>query len=154
MASFMMVGCDGTPGDHVGGSAQMHEGLKLLREQAQTVYLPLMRVRLAETMADDGRHDAAVATIDAELAGMKADSAGSRRGASCIRRGHPQSDLADLEAAERAFACAIGVARDQSASQFELLAARNLARVWAGQGRSAEPVGLLAILGEAHAVPH
>jgi hypothetical protein len=71
MVSFMMVGCDGTPGDHVGSSAQMHEGLKLLREQAQTVYLPLMRVRLAVTMADDGRHDAAVATIDAELAGMK-----------------------------------------------------------------------------------
>jgi hypothetical protein len=40
MVSFMMVGCDGTPGDHVGSSAQMHEGLKLLREQAQTVYLP------------------------------------------------------------------------------------------------------------------
>jgi predicted ATPase len=143
-------------GDHVGGTEQMQEGLKLLREQGQTVYLPLMRVRLAETMADGGHHDAAVATIDAELAGM-------RQGGQCwfLAEAHRaygevicRSRPADLETAERAFACAIGVARDQSARQFELLAARSLARVWAGQGRSAEPVGLLAILSEADAVPH
>ena len=143
-------------GDHVGGTAQMHEGLRLLREQGQTVYLPLMRVRLAETMADDGRHDAALATIDAELAGMKQSgqcwflAEAHRAYGEVICR----SGLADCEPAERAFACAIGVAREQSAKQFEVHAAKSLARVWAGQGRSTEPLGLLAILGQGDAAPH
>ena len=149
-----MVGCDGTPGDHVGGSAQMHEGLKLLREQAQTVYLPLMRVRLAETVADDGAHDAALATIDAELVGMT--QSGQRWFLAEAHRAHGEilGRSTDPESAERAFACAIGVARDQSARQFEIRAAKSLARVWAGQGKSSAAVGLLSVLSDGDAVAH
>jgi class 3 adenylate cyclase/predicted ATPase len=140
-------------GDHADGTAQMRDGLRLLRDQGQTVYLPLMRVRLAETEADDGRNDAALAAIDAELAEMKQSgqcwflAEAHRAYGDIICR----SGARDLKPAERAFASAISVARDQSAARFEVRAAESLARVWAGQGRSTEPIGMLAALAEGHA---
>ncbi|HEX4172528.1 MAG TPA: hypothetical protein VHY82_08625, partial [Acetobacteraceae bacterium] len=142
-------------GDHAGGTAGMHEGLRLLHEQGQAVYLPLMRVRFAETLADDGRAGAALATIDAELAEMQQSgqcwflAEAHRAYGEIICR----SRVADLESAERAFARAVSVARSQSARQFEIRAAKSLARMWVGQGRSTEPLGLLAVLGEDHGRP-
>jgi predicted ATPase len=142
-------------GNHASGTAQMQEGLRLLREQGQTVYLPLMRVRLAETMADDGQHDAALSAIDAELAEMA--QSGQCWFLAEAHRAHGdiicRSGATDLEPAERAFASAITVARDQSAGHFEMCAAQSLARIWAAQGRSVEPARLLAVLDEGQSSP-
>ena len=57
-------------GNHDEGTTQMHEGLALLREQGQSVFMPLFGVLLAETEAEAGCYDAALATIDAQLARM------------------------------------------------------------------------------------
>jgi predicted ATPase len=117
-------------GDHEGGRAQMHEGLRLLRGQGQTLYLPLMGVRLAETEADDVRYDAAIATVDAELA--RIGQSGQRWYLAEAYRVHGEiirkSCSSDFEPAERAFAKAIEVARSQSAKLFEDRAAQSLAR--------------------------
>jgi predicted ATPase len=53
----------------------------------------------------------------------------------------PEADEAEAEAC---FHRAIEVARDQEAKTWELRAARDLARLWAGQGRRAEARDLLA----------
>ena len=55
-------------GDHDEGLAQMHDGLQLMTKQSISNFTPLFQVLLAETEAGAGRHDAALATVDAELA--------------------------------------------------------------------------------------
>ncbi len=103
----------------------------------------------AETQAEAGRHDAAVATVDAELARMT--GAGQCWYHAETHRVHGEIMLrshgTDIAAAEAAFARAIEAARSQSARRFEFRAARSLARLRERQGKSTEPRGLLAILG-------
>ena len=57
------------------------------------------------------------------------------------------SHAPDTAAAEAAFTRAIEAARSQSARRFEFRAAKSLARLWERQGKSTEPQGLLAVLG-------
>jgi len=106
-------------------------------------------------MADDGQHDAALSAIDAELAEMA--QSGQCWFLAEAHRAHGdiicRSGATDLEPAERAFASAITVARDQSAGHFEMCAAQSLARIWAAQGRSVEPARLLAVLDEGQSSP-
>ena len=112
-------------GDRDRGTAQMHEGLRLLREQGQSLYLPLFGVLLAETEAEKGCYDAALATVDAEL--VRISQTGQCWFLAETHRVHGEiilkSHAADVEAAEGDFARAIEVARTQSAKQFELRAA-------------------------------
>ena len=138
-------------GDHGEGVAQMHEGLGPLREQGQSLFMPLYGVLLAETEAEAGHHDTALATIDAELASDDIRP-GSRwflaeahrvRGELLLK-----SNPGDAEAAEAAFTQAIAVARGQSAKRFEFRAAMRLAQLWASQGGSTDHQGLLAILAD------
>jgi class 3 adenylate cyclase/predicted ATPase len=137
-------------GDRDTGRAQMHEGLALVREQGQTVFMPLYRVLLAETEADEGRNDAALATVDSELA--RITETGECWFLSEVQRLQAEVILklrsTDTEAAEGAFARAIEVARSQSAKRFELSAAKNLARLLKRQGKSTEQRGLLTILAD------
>ncbi len=132
-------------GDHEVGTTQMYEGLALMREKGQITFMPLFGVLLAETEAETGRHDVALATVEAELAGMI--QSGQRWFLAEAHRVHGElllkSRAANSEAAEAAFVRAIEVARGQSAKRFELRAATSLARMWSGQGRRPEARDLL-----------
>ena len=135
-------------GAHDEGLTQMYDGLQLMSKQGISNFAPLFHVLLAETEAGAGRYDAALATVDAELARISqigqywflAET--HRVRGEIIRLYQPEN----ADAAEEAFVSAIDVARRQSAKQFELRAANSLARLWADQGRSTARCGLLAIL--------
>ena len=131
------------------GTAQMHHGLELMCKENIAIIKPLFGVLLAETQAEAGRFDAAVATVDAELA--KITGTGQRWCLAETHRVHGEimlkSPAPDTGAAEAAFVRAIEVARSQSARRFEFRAAKSLARLREHQGKSTEPRGLLAILG-------
>jgi class 3 adenylate cyclase/predicted ATPase len=136
-------------GDRDAGTAQMRHGLGLMCKEGIATFTPLCGVLLAETQAEAGRYDAAVATIDAELAKMSA--AGQRWYLAETHSVHGEimlgSHAPDTAAAEAAFTRAIEAARSQSARRFEFRAAKSLARLWERQGKSTEPQGLLAVLG-------
>jgi class 3 adenylate cyclase/predicted ATPase len=137
-------------GDRDAGRARMHEALALVREQGQTVFMPLYRVLLAETEAEEGRADAALATLNLELA--RITETGECWLLSEMHRVHGEvilkSRATDTEAAEGAFALAIEVARRQSAKRFEFYAAKSLASMWKRQGRRTGQGGLLTILSD------
>jgi len=136
-------------GDRDAGTAKMHHGLGLMRKENIATLTPLFGVLLAETQAEAGRFDAAVATVDAELA--KITVTGQRWCLAETHRVHGEimlkSPASDTAAAEAAFVRAIEVARSQSARRLEFRAAKSLAGLWERQGRSTGPRGLLAILG-------
>jgi predicted ATPase len=145
-------------GDYNGGATRMQEGLQIRRELRQSLFRPLFGALLAETESAAGHHDAALETIDTELAIMK--QTGQRWFLADAHRVRGEILLksrgADTEAAEAAFLQAIEVARAQSAKRYELYAAVRLARLWASQRRPAEHSGLLAILADrarANALP-
>jgi predicted ATPase len=137
-------------GDHDEGTAQMHHGLGLMCKEGIAPFTQLCGVLLAETQAEAGRYDAAVATVDAELARMTRTGQCWYLAETHRVRGEIilNSHAADAEAAEGAFARAIEVARSQTAKRLELHAAKSLARLWEHQGKSTEPRGLLTILGD------
>jgi predicted ATPase len=136
-------------GDHDEGTAQMRRGLGLICKEGIATFAPFCGVLLAETQAAAGRYDAAFATVDAELARMT--GTGQCWYLAETHRVHGEimlnSHAVDTTAAEAAFARAIEAARSQSARRFEFRAAKSLARLLEHQGRSTEPRGLLAILG-------
>jgi predicted ATPase len=135
-------------GDRDAGTAQMRRGLDLICKEGIATFAPFCGVLLAETQAAAGHYDAAVATVDAELARITGTgqcwylAETHRVHGEIMLRSHP----ADTAATEAAFARAIEVARSQSARRFEFRAAQSLARLWEQQGKSTEPRGLLAIL--------
>jgi predicted ATPase len=136
-------------GDRDAGTTQMLRGLGLVRKEGIGTFAPFCGVLLAETQAAAGRYEAAVATVDAELARMTDTGqcwylAETHRVRGEIMLNPPAIDTA---AAEAAFTRAIEAARSQSARRFEFRAAKSLARLLERQGRSTEPCGLLAILG-------
>ncbi|MFL5289304.1 MAG: AAA family ATPase [Rhodopila sp.] len=135
-------------GDQEAGLVQMRGVLQKWHEQGAPHARPIVGVLLSGAEAAAGHHDAALATIDAELANMTETGlyyfladAHRVRGEILIRTGP-----AAFEAAEAAFATAIDIARRQSARRFELHAARCLARLWTDQGKSGEDHELLTIL--------
>jgi class 3 adenylate cyclase len=137
-------------GDHDGGAARMQEGLRIRREQRQSLFRPLFGVLLAETEAAAGHDDTALVTIDTELAAMYQTgqcwflAEAHRMRGEILLKSNPD----DTEAAEAAFTEAIEVARGQSAKRYEFHAAMRLAQLWTGQGRGAEHSGLLVILAD------
>jgi predicted ATPase len=137
-------------GDKAGGVTQMRDSLRPLREQGgyQTV-LPLLAVLLAEAESEAGYHEAALATIDAELARIARTGvcfllaeAHRVRGEILLRSKSP-----DAGNAAAAFIRAIEAARRQSASRLEFRAASRLARFYADRGKRVDHTGLLSILG-------
>jgi predicted ATPase len=134
-------------GDRQQGTARMNESLRLMREHGQ-LFIPFFEVLLAETEASEGRHDAALARVDAAVETI------TRTGqcwylADALRvRGEILllAQPADIEPAETAFARAIDTARAQSAKQFERRAAMSVARSRAARGERAAHRGLLASL--------
>jgi class 3 adenylate cyclase/predicted ATPase len=138
-------------GDSAEGLAQMYDSLRPLREQSgYHPGLPMAGVLIAETEAEAGNQDAALGTIDAELARMTETGLCGHLAEALRVRGEVllRFKPAEVEAAEAAFMRAIEVARGQSAKRFELRAATRLKQLWAAQGKLPEHRGLLAILAE------
>jgi class 3 adenylate cyclase/predicted ATPase len=128
------------------GLSGMHHALRLMRLQEQGVFIPLLMTLLAETEAEAGRPDAALATLDMQLATV--ERTGQRWFLSELHRARGETLLkrrpADPAAAESAFMRAIAVARSQAAKLLELQAAASLARLWLGQKKRAEARELVA----------
>lgn len=140
-------------GEHDVGAAQMHDGLRLMREQGLSVFMPLFGLLLAETEVEAGQPAAALATVDTVRAMMV--QTGQCWSLAEVHRMRGElllkSKPADIKAAEAAFIKSIEVARGQSAKRFELRAAMRLAQLWADQGKRAAQRGLLALVGEGSA---
>ena len=113
------------------GEQEMREALQVLADMNYHLMEPLMRTLLAQLDARDGRIDAAITALDAELNAIEAS--GQRcfeaevhrvRGELLVQRTPP-----DTFAARSAFRRAIEVAQSQKAKTFERRAERGLARV-------------------------
>jgi class 3 adenylate cyclase/tetratricopeptide (TPR) repeat protein len=107
-------------------------------------FRPYGFTRLAEALASQGQHRAAIAAV---RKGMEAqeETAALRWGAELHRlEGIALLGLNRLEEAEIAFQEALRVARRQQAKSYELRAAASLARLWGEQGRRAQARDLLA----------
>jgi tetratricopeptide (TPR) repeat protein len=107
-------------------------------------FRPYGFTRLAEALANQGQHGAAIAAV---RQGMEAqeETAAMRWGAELHRlEGIALCGLNRPERAEAAFQEALRVARRQQARGDELRVATSLARLWGEQGRRAEARDLLA----------
>jgi predicted ATPase len=128
------------------GTAEIHQGMELLRLQQVGVYMPMQITLLAETEAEAGRPEAALATINSQLAAT--ERTGQLWYLSEVHRARGKILLecrpGDVAAAEAAFVRAVDISREQSAKLFELQAAASLARLWSDQGKRAEALDLLA----------
>jgi predicted ATPase len=132
-------------GDREAGQKGMRDGMGLFREQGIRFPVPLCAVRLAETQADIGAIENALAILDDTLADTERTGRHHfdvelhrLRGEFLIRK--TPSDAA----AELAFMRAIEVARSQQTRTFALRAAMSLARLWRDQGKVSEARKLLA----------
>ena len=99
--------------------------------------------RLAEALARQGKHEAALATT---ADGLKAqDETGHRQWEAELHRleGVALFGLNRLEEGQSALEEALRIARSQQAKSYELRAATSLARVWGERGRRAEARDLL-----------
>jgi class 3 adenylate cyclase/predicted ATPase len=131
--------------DPEAGMAEMYQGIALIRLQHHEVSLQTQMPLLAETEAKAGRADAALATVEMQLATTERTRQGwffaevHRLRGEILLKCRPR----DFAAAEAAFMRAIEVARGQSAKMFELQATVSLARLWCDQGKRADARDLL-----------
>jgi class 3 adenylate cyclase/predicted ATPase/ABC-type transport system involved in cytochrome c biogenesis ATPase subunit len=128
------------------GEAGMRQGLALWNEMHYRLFGPLTGTLLAEREAQAGRVEAALATLDAQLAAI--EQTGQRwfdaevhrvRGELLVKLRRP-----DVAAAESALIRAIEIARGQRTRTFELRAALSLAKLYKTTGRDQLAGELLA----------
>src|SRR5215468_6548237 len=128
------------------GEAGMRQGLALWNEMYYRLFAPLTGTLLAEREAEAGRVEAALATLDAQLAAIEQtgqhwfDAEVHRaRGELLLKLRRP-----DVAGAESAFMRAIEIARGQQTRTFELRAALSLAKLYKTTGRDQLAGELLA----------
>jgi tetratricopeptide (TPR) repeat protein len=121
--------------------ARLREGLA---GRLGAVYAPLGRARLAEALASQREHTAALSAAKEGLDVQK--QTGCLQWDAELHRleGIALLGLNRLEEAQRAFEEALRIARRQQATAYELRAATSLARLWGEQGRRAKARDLLA----------
>ena len=126
-------------GDREGGLAAMRRGIAACHEMGNVLYMTLFETALAETEAEAGEIEAALASIDhavalTERTGQRWNEADTHRvrGEILFKR-----DPANTAPAENAFLTAIAVAQQQKAKSFELRAALSLAKLY--QARTVPP---------------
>jgi predicted ATPase len=119
--------------------------LALLREMDFRVERPLFGTLLAEAEAAAGELDAALATVEEQLAAI--GQTGERWFAAEVHRVRGEillkRDPANIAAAEEAFLAAIAVAQEQKAKSFELRAALSMAKLYQSTGRAADAAAVL-----------
>src|SRR5262245_31658137 len=110
----------------------MRKALQVLSYMNYHLMEPLMRTLLAELDARDGRIDAAIADLDAQLNAI--EKSGQRCFEAEVHRVRGELLLerrpADTVAPRAAFTSAIEIARRQRATTFERRATRSLARMF------------------------
>jgi predicted ATPase len=138
-----VTAASGTPAD---GLADMRRGVELLREQNVLYFDGLLKIALAETEAQAGDPERALAILDEALAtsertGHRAFEAELHRvrGEMLLRR-----ESANPAPAEEALRSAIAVAKQQGTRSFELRAALALAKLYQSTGRPVDAHAVLA----------
>ena len=133
-------------GDREGGLAAMRGGIAACHQMDNALYMTLFETALAETEAQAGEIEAALATIDhavalTERTGQRWCEADTHcvRGEILLKR-----DLTNPAPAEEAFLTAVAVAQQQKARSLELRAAFSLARLYQSTGRPADAHAVLA----------
>ncbi|MBS7703033.1 ATP-binding protein [Chelatococcus asaccharovorans] len=139
-------------GESPAGLETLREALNMLVRERFHMIIPAASRSLAEALAQCGNHGEAAATVDGAISSATKMSQRfylpdllRTRGEILLRGPSP-----DVEAAEAAFRSSIELARDQSATAWELKAAVPLARLLLQQGRDAEAQALLGSIYEAH----
>lgn len=132
-------------GDAVAGMPLLRTCLQTLPEDRDETLTSMFLIALANGLAATGEWDEALATIGCAIA--RVERAGDllelpemQRVEAAILSGAGRSDAPQVEAR---LLGAIGLARRQSASFWELRAAIDLARLWRGQGRTRHATDLL-----------
>jgi predicted ATPase len=124
---------------------EMRAALALQREMNFRTEQALLGTLLAEAEAEAGELDAALATVEEQLAAI--EQTGERWFAAEVNRAHAEillkRDPANSAAAEQAFLTAIAIAQQQKAKSFELRAALSLARLYQSSGRAADAHAVL-----------
>jgi adenylate cyclase len=129
-------------GDPGGGLKRIDEGIAAWSGIGSRLVMTMFLGWRAEALLLDGRNTEAAATVVEAL--RTVDETGERGYEAELHRLHGQTLLGGDDAvAERDFASALEIARAQKAKSLELRAARDLARLWQSQGRTAEAFALL-----------
>jgi class 3 adenylate cyclase/predicted ATPase len=126
--------------------AEMRNGIATCQEQNLGNYIPFFTTALAETEAQAGEAEQALATIDevvddSERSGQRWFAAETHRIRAEILL---KRDSANTAPAEEAFLNAIAIARQQKAKSFELRAALSLAKLYQSTGRMVDAYAILA----------
>jgi class 3 adenylate cyclase/predicted ATPase len=131
-------------GDVVGGISLLRSSFAAYRDTGAEVWMVYYIALLTAACESAGQIEEALALLDdaleiVETTGVRWYEAELKRhkGQLLLRRGH-------TEAAEELYRKALGIALEQEAKLWELRAARDLARLWADQGRRTEARDLLA----------
>ena len=124
----------------------MHCGVELLREQNVLWFDGLLKIALAETEAQAGDPERAVATLEEAL--RTCDRIGYRAFEAELRRARGETllkrDPADPASAEEALLTAIAVANQQGTRSFKLRAALTLAKLYQSTARLTAAHAVLA----------
>jgi class 3 adenylate cyclase/predicted ATPase len=134
-------------GDRNGGLlTAMRRGITACQEMDNAVYMTLLETALAETAADAGEIEAALASIDrvvalTERTGQRWNEADTHRVRGEIVLKH---DSANTAPAEKAFLTAIAHAQRQKARSLELRAALSLAKLYQSADRAVDAHVVLA----------
>ena len=142
------------------GMAKLHAALDMLERGGFVLLRVPFLSALAEAFLTDGRHAAALATVDRALGHCEA--AGERWALAELYRVRGEILLAESKAgaaanAERQFRLAVTVSRQQKALSWEIRAATSLARLLLRQGKADDSRDVLApvldMFTEGHALP-
>jgi predicted ATPase len=125
---------------------EMRAALAFQRDMDFRTEQPLFGVLLAEAEVAAGELDAALATVEEQLAAI--EQTGERWLAAEVHRARGEillrRDTANAAPAEEAFFSAIVIAQEQKARSFELRAALSLAKLYQTANRTLEAHGILA----------
>jgi predicted ATPase len=125
---------------------EMRAALATQRDMDFRVEQPLFGTLLAEAEAAAGELDAALASVNAQLAAM--EQTGERWFEAEVHRARGEillkHDAANTAPAEEAFLNAVAIAQRQKARSFELRAALSLAKLYQSAGRAADAHAVLA----------
>jgi predicted ATPase len=126
--------------------AEMRHGMGTCGKQAVGNYIPFFNTVLAETEAEAGELESALATIDNAISEI--ERGGQRRFATESYRIRGEillkRDPANTAPAEHAFLTAIAVAEQQRARSFEMRAALSLAKLYQSTNRAVDAHAVLA----------
>ena len=125
------------------GAAQLEQGVAHLHGTGHRIWISYLRALQAEALALAGDLAGALALVSVSVTNMEAGEERSHYAEVLRLKGWLASLAGDHDGAETALRKSLDVARAQQAKSWELRSATTLARLWAGQDRKEEALGLL-----------